>query len=35
MSCIFGTENAVGMLLKYSQFESGKKRVNDGIWMRI
>ena len=35
MSRIFGKENAVGMLLKCSQFKSGKKRESGGIWMRI
>jgi hypothetical protein len=30
-SRIFGAENAEGMLLKLSQFEIGKKRVNSGI----
>jgi len=35
ISRIFGAENVVGMLLKCSQFKSGKKRVNGGIWLRL
>jgi len=35
MSRIFGAENAEGILLKCSQFESGKKRVNGGIWIKM
>jgi hypothetical protein len=35
ISRIFVAENAEGMLLKCSEFKSGKNRVNGGIWIRM